>query len=135
MAALGLALFTRAGPHVGGVLAVQPRRRGPGRAGVLDGRRAAWFGGLQISGQGEETVIRGQVADQPALHGLLTKVRDLGLCLLSVRRLDTSQAEDKAPRPGLAPAEARPFRHRPPPRALSQDSRPERDYQQTWRKT
>ena len=77
-------------------------------AGVLDGRWAAWFDGLQISGQGEETVICGPVADQSALHGLLTKVRDLGLCLISVRRLDTGQ---------------------------SQNSRPERDHQQTWRKT
>jgi len=48
-------------------------------AGVLDDRWAAWFDGLQISGQGEETVICGLLADQPALHGLLTKVRDLGL--------------------------------------------------------
>jgi hypothetical protein len=62
-------------------------------AGVLDGRWAAWFNGLQLSGQGEETVIRGLLADQPALHGLLTRVRDLGLCLISVRRLDTGQAE------------------------------------------
>ena len=61
-------------------------------AGVLDGRWAAWFDGLQISGRGEETVICGLLADQPALHGLLTKVRDLGLCLISVRRLDTGQA-------------------------------------------
>jgi len=59
-------------------------------AGVLDDRWAAWFNGLQISAQGEETVICGLLADQPALHGLLTKVRDLGLCLISVRRLDTS---------------------------------------------
>ena len=58
-------------------------------AGVLDGRWAAWFNGLQVSGQGEETVIYGLIADQPALHGLLAKVRDLGLCLISVRRLDT----------------------------------------------
>ena len=57
-------------------------------AGVLDGRWAAWFNGLQISVQGEETVISGLIADQPALHGLLTKVRDLGLCLISVRLLD-----------------------------------------------
>jgi hypothetical protein len=41
-------------------------------AGVLDGRWAAWFDGLQISGQGEETVISGLVADQAALHGVLT---------------------------------------------------------------
>jgi hypothetical protein len=61
-------------------------------AGVLDSRWAAWFNGLHISGQGEETVIRGPLADQPALHGLLTKVRDLGLCLISVRRLDAGQS-------------------------------------------
>ena len=66
-------------------------------AGVLDGRWAAWLDGLQISGQGEETVICGLLADQPALHGLLTKVRDLGLCLISVRRLDTGQAGTEAP--------------------------------------
>jgi hypothetical protein len=62
-------------------------------AGVLDSRWAAWFNGFQISGQGQETVICGLVPDQPALHGLLTKVRDLGLGLISVRRLDTGQAE------------------------------------------
>jgi hypothetical protein len=66
-------------------------------AGVLDGRWAAWFGGLQLSRRGEETVICGLVVDQPALHGLLAKVRDLGLCLISVRRLDTGQDETEAP--------------------------------------
>ena len=66
-------------------------------AGVLDGERwATWFNGLQVSGQGGETLISGLVADQPALHGLLTKVRDLGLCLISVRRLDTGQSGDEA---------------------------------------
>ena len=64
-------------------------------AGVLDSRWAAWFNGLEIGGQGDETVIRGLLADQPALHGLLTKVRDLGLCLISVRRLDAGQAETR----------------------------------------
>ena len=62
-------------------------------AGVLDSRWAAWFNGLHISDQGGETVIRGLLEDQPALHGLLSKVRDLGLCLISVRRLDAGQAE------------------------------------------
>lgn len=57
-------------------------------AGVLDSRWAEWFDGLQISSQGQETVLRGLVADQPELHGLLIKVRDLGLGLISVRRLD-----------------------------------------------
>ena len=62
-------------------------------AGVLDSRWAAWFNGLHISDQGGEAVIRGLLEDQPALHGLLTKVRDLGLCLISVRRLDAGEAE------------------------------------------
>jgi hypothetical protein len=61
-------------------------------AGVLDDRWTAWFAGLQISAHRDETVICGLLADQPALHGLLIKIRDLGLCLTSVRRLDTGQA-------------------------------------------
>ena len=64
-------------------------------AGVLDSRWAAWFNGLQVSGQGEETIICGLLADQPALHGLLTKLRDLGLCLISVRRLKADQAANE----------------------------------------
>ncbi|MFY9929034.1 MAG: hypothetical protein WAK82_13590 [Streptosporangiaceae bacterium] len=56
--------------------------------GILDRRWAAWFEGLQVSSDGEETVISGPVADQAALHGLLAKVRDLGLFLISVRHLD-----------------------------------------------
>ena len=58
-------------------------------AGVLDSRWAAWFDGVAISRQGDETVICGLLADESALHGLLNKVRDLGFCLISVRRLDT----------------------------------------------
>ena len=56
--------------------------------GILDERWATWFEGLQVSSDGEETVIAGPVADQAALHGLLTKVRDLGLFLIEVRLLD-----------------------------------------------
>jgi hypothetical protein len=57
--------------------------------GVLDDRWSAWFEGLQVSSdQAGQTTIAGPVADQAALHGLLTKIRDLGLPLLSVRRLD-----------------------------------------------
>src|SRR6516165_2027614 len=59
--------------------------------GILDGRWAAWFEGLQVSSDGEETVIAGPVADQAALRGLLTKVRDLGLFLIEVRLLDQEQ--------------------------------------------
>jgi hypothetical protein len=56
--------------------------------GILDQRWTAWFENLHVSSDGEETVICGPVADQAALHGLLTKVRDLGLFLISVRHLD-----------------------------------------------
>jgi hypothetical protein len=56
--------------------------------GVLDQRWTAWFEDLEITSDGQETVISGPVADQAALHGLLTKVRDLGLFLISVRHLD-----------------------------------------------
>ena len=56
--------------------------------GILDGRWADWFGGLQVSSEGAQAVIAGLVADQPALHGVLAKIRDLGLCLISVRRID-----------------------------------------------
>ena len=56
--------------------------------GILDSRWAAWFGGLHIERDGTQTVISGSLADQPALHGLLTKIGDLGLSLVSVRRLD-----------------------------------------------
>ena len=46
--------------------------------GVLDQRWAAWLGGLHIDRDGAQTVISGLLADQPALHGLLAKIRDLG---------------------------------------------------------
>ena len=56
--------------------------------GILHGGWTAWFEDLQVSSDGEETGISGPVADQAALHRLLTKVRDLGLFLISVRHLD-----------------------------------------------
>jgi hypothetical protein len=57
--------------------------------GVLDSSWSAWFDGLQVSSDDRgQTVIAGPVADQAALHGLLAKVRDLGLELLEVRRID-----------------------------------------------
>jgi hypothetical protein len=57
--------------------------------GVLDSGWSAWFAGLQVtSDQHGQTTITGPVADQTALHGLLAKVRDLGLELLEVRRTD-----------------------------------------------
>jgi hypothetical protein len=52
--------------------------------GHLDARWTDWFDGLTLSHEaGGTTLIQGQVADQAALHGLLQKVRDLGLPLIS----------------------------------------------------
>jgi hypothetical protein len=57
--------------------------------GVLDDGWSEWFDGLQVSSDDHgQTSIAGPVADQAALHGLLAKVRDLGLELLEVRRTD-----------------------------------------------
>jgi hypothetical protein len=57
--------------------------------GVLDSGWSAWFEGLRVtSDQAGQTTIAGPVADQAALHGLLAKIRDLGLEVLVVRRTD-----------------------------------------------
>ena len=56
--------------------------------GVLNKCWTAWFEDLQIDSDHRQTVISGPVTDQAALPRLLNKVRDLGLVLISVRRLD-----------------------------------------------
>jgi hypothetical protein len=57
--------------------------------GVLDRGWSAWFDGLEITSDDRgQTTLAGPVADQAALHGLLAKIRDLGLELLEVRRSD-----------------------------------------------
>jgi hypothetical protein len=54
--------------------------------GVLDSRWSAWFEGLRVTGDASgRTLIAGPVTDQAALHGLLAKIRDLNLPLISVR--------------------------------------------------
>lgn len=56
--------------------------------GNLDLRWSDWFDGFSITPVGnDETLLIGSVADQAALHGMLHKIRDLGLPLLSVQRL------------------------------------------------
>ncbi|HKX65836.1 MAG TPA: hypothetical protein VJN29_01330 [Intrasporangium sp.] len=56
--------------------------------GMLDQHWSAWFDGLQITSEPDGvTLIAGPVTDQAALHGLLAKVRDLGLPLISVHRV------------------------------------------------
>ena len=78
------------------------RYHGPGcyairLKGHLGTRWAAWFDGLAIAhGSDGTTIIHGPVADQAALYGLLQKVRDLGLPLISVNQVDPDHAEAPA---------------------------------------
>jgi hypothetical protein len=58
-------------------------------AGQLDARWAAWFAGLTITLVGGDTLITGPVVDQAALQGLLKRVRDLGMPLVSVNPVET----------------------------------------------
>ena len=62
--------------------------------GHLDSRWANWFEGLTITAlDNGETSLTGPVVDQAALYGVLRKVRDLGMPLLSVTRVRPSQAD------------------------------------------
>ena len=68
--------------------------------GHLDSRWAAWFDGLSLTNSSDgTTIIGGPVVDQAALHGLLQKVRDLGLPLVSVTQVQPDQAECPPPGP------------------------------------
>ena len=62
--------------------------------GHLADRWADWFGGLTITlEENGDTLLTGPVVDQAALHGLLRKVRDLGMILVSVNRVGPNQAD------------------------------------------
>ena len=62
--------------------------------GHLDDRWAAWFDDLRLTHDGDgTTILRGPVADQAALHGVIKKVRDLALPLISVIRVDRDHPE------------------------------------------
>ena len=64
--------------------------------GHLEARWAAWFDGLSLTQESDgTTVIRGSVIDQAALHGLLSKVRDLGLPLIAVTQVDSKQMKER----------------------------------------
>jgi hypothetical protein len=56
--------------------------------GELTPRWSGWFAGLSVTSEGGDTVIVGPVDDQAALHGLLSRIRDLGLPLLALQVLD-----------------------------------------------
>ena len=63
--------------------------------GRLDARWAAWFDGLRLTHESDDTtVIHGSVIDQAALHGLLKKVSHLRLPLIAVIQVDPKQANE-----------------------------------------
>jgi hypothetical protein len=55
--------------------------------GQLERRWGYWFDSLQLRIEQETTLLEGELSDQAALYGVLLKIRDLGLPLLSVQRL------------------------------------------------
>jgi len=62
--------------------------------GHLDDQWTDWFGGLTITlEKSGDTLLTGPVVDQAALYGLLRRVRDLGLPLVSVNSIDTGKQD------------------------------------------
>jgi hypothetical protein len=69
-----------------------PRRYEIRIKGHLEPRWAGWFDGLALSAEPDgTTVLRGLVVDQAALHGLLQKLRDVGLPLISVAQVEDTE--------------------------------------------
>ena len=72
--------------------------------GRLGARWAAWFDGLSLTLEDDgTTALRGPVVDQAALHGLLQKLRDLGVPLVSLTRLAGGPSHDRHPHHQLSP--------------------------------
>jgi hypothetical protein len=64
--------------------------------GHLDQRWSSWFEGLAINHEEDgTTLLRGNLVDEAALHGVLIKVRDLAVPLLSVNRISGSTEEQE----------------------------------------
>jgi hypothetical protein len=70
--------------------------------GTLGKRWSDWFDGFTIIPQADdETLLTGSVTDQISLHGLLSKIRDLGLSLLSVERVEAAPSTEEQSFKGL----------------------------------
>jgi len=66
--------------------------------GHLGTRWAAWFDGLSVTNEDDgTTVLRGSVVDQAALHGLLQRLRDIGIPLISLTPIEGLADERPAP--------------------------------------
>lgn len=65
-------------------------------AGHLDESWTDWFYGLDLfyKEESNKTIITGEIVDQSALHGILKKIRDLGLPLISISLLDNTTSSD-----------------------------------------
>jgi hypothetical protein len=61
--------------------------------GRLDSSWSEWFDGFSITMEGNETSLIGIVVDQSALHGILAKINDLGLPLISVNKLSVAESD------------------------------------------
>jgi hypothetical protein len=85
-------------------------------AGHLDDHWSPWFGELTLAHEDDGTTsLTGAISDQAELHGLLTKIRDLGVTLISVAVVDATDSVDHQPDPAgcaggrrRAPNESRP---------------------------
>ena len=67
--------------------------------GRLDDHWADTFEGLTITYTGGVTTLAGPVKDQAALHGLLDRIRDLNLILISLARLDSPEIDQRSEKP------------------------------------
>lgn len=67
----------------------------------LDSDQMTWFDGFAVVDSGEVSVLRGVVADQSALHGVLSRLRDLAIPLLDVHRIE--DVPDQSKTVGTAP--------------------------------
>jgi hypothetical protein len=81
--------------------------------GYLDNRWANWFEGLTITQNGDgETRLTGAIVDQAALYGLLKKVRDIGLPLIAVNRVNLNDPNDHQTTDRNHPTEGKEHEHR-----------------------
>ncbi|HYP44184.1 MAG TPA: hypothetical protein VEQ66_03185 [Propionibacteriaceae bacterium] len=81
----------------------RPKRQAPSAYQLrvdqhLDQHWSSWFGDLTLTRENDGTTsLTGPVSDQAQLHGVLAKIRDLGVTLISVEVVEVSIAEQAAP--------------------------------------